>query len=202
MWFEGVSTVAFEMVWGSWRISNILQPLLICRNLKLQNAVGLLSMFEMEWENLARWHIFEIIFDSRWSLNDIFHFLLILSLVRGSICRILGFRLPTEPYMIIFCHTALTQKLQSLSAVALPSTFQVIVKYREGAFKWLGSSVNQRYLALRWIQAALDAAIVKSITSAQYLLVSIDFQLFGRSRPDILGSVISCWFWTALEAPI
>ena len=48
------STVAFEVVWGSWRNSNILQPLLIIRNLKLLNVVGLLSMFEMEWENLAR----------------------------------------------------------------------------------------------------------------------------------------------------
>ena len=50
--------------------------------------------------------------------------------------EIIGFRLPTEPYMTIFCHTALTQKLQLLSAVALPSTFQVIGKYRKGAFKW------------------------------------------------------------------
>lgn len=49
--------------------------------------------------------------------------------------EILGFRLPTEPYMTIFCHTAFTQKLQLLSAVALPSTFQVIGKYRKGAFK-------------------------------------------------------------------
>lgn len=49
---------------------------------------------------------------------------------------ILGFRLPTGPYKTIFCHTALTQKLQLLSAVALPSTFQVVGNHRKGAFKW------------------------------------------------------------------